>query len=324
MNSPQFYQDRKELGASQPLICLFELREHLQYVVTVYDPLEGTWETLPALPHFLGCYHRIPLSFNCIAVNQKLVLMGGYNPEEQEDVNTVFIYNFSSGNWSRGADMPVFRTYGTLSVSPEGLVYVAGGMDNHGNGLRGAAVYNVEEDEWKLLPDMSQERINCESDFRDGKFFVIGDDGDDLTTEVYDPERGAWTTIPTEEDTTPPLDGGLACSVGARSFSFHMQQRRVMEYDSKEKVWRAVSSIPETLGRFTSLVGWCDRVFVSGYAEDTGVEVFYMWTPSPPPPICGSEAEAQRGERSGKWDAIDRPQQYSPDQYIDFELTVEV
>ena len=65
-------------------------------------------------------------------------------------------------------------------------------------------------------------------------------------------------------------------------------------------------------------------MFVSGYAEDTGVEVFYMWTPSPPPPICGSEAEAQRGERSGKWDAIDRPQQYSPDQYIDFELTVEV
>ena len=37
MNSPQFYQDKKELGASQLLICLFELREHVQYVVTVYN-----------------------------------------------------------------------------------------------------------------------------------------------------------------------------------------------------------------------------------------------------------------------------------------------
>ena len=94
-----------------------------------------------------------------------------------------------------------------------------------------------------------------------------------------------------------------------------------MEYDSKENVWRVVSSCQRSLGLFKSLVGWRGRVFVSGYAEDTHDEVYYMWMP---PPICGSEAEAQRGERSGKWDAIDRPQQYSPDQYIDFELTVEV
>ena len=73
-------------------------------------------------------------------------MIGGYNPTEEEDVNTVFIYDFSSAKWIRGADMPMFRTCGALSVSPEGRVYVAGGVDNDGNALRGATVYSVEKD----------------------------------------------------------------------------------------------------------------------------------------------------------------------------------
>ena len=57
--------------------------------------------------------------------------------------------------------MPTARISPAFSVSPEGLLYVGGGEDDDENGLRGAEVYSVEEDEWKVLLDLSQERGNC-------------------------------------------------------------------------------------------------------------------------------------------------------------------
>jgi hypothetical protein len=63
-------------------------------------------------------------------------------------------------------------------------------MEDDENALREAAVYNVEEDEWKLLPDMSQEQDPCFGVFIEGKFFVIGGfnnesvDGLEWNTEV--------------------------------------------------------------------------------------------------------------------------------------------
>ena len=130
----------------------------------MYDPLQDTWETLPHLPHFPGRHHHgTPLFCNCISVNQKLVLIGGWTLFDDNVLNTVFIYNFSSAKWIRGADMPAARKSAAFSLSPEpeGLIYVVRGEDDDGNALQGAEVYSVEEDEWKVLLDLSQERGNC-------------------------------------------------------------------------------------------------------------------------------------------------------------------
>jgi hypothetical protein len=99
VNHPQFYEDRKKLGGHcepPPVICLVELREYLGYpvadlefVVSLFDPLGGTKKTLPPLPYFPGSHNGIPLFCHCVCVNQKLVLMGGWNPSD-----------FSSGKWS--------------------------------------------------------------------------------------------------------------------------------------------------------------------------------------------------------------------------------
>ena len=93
--------------------------------------------------------------------------------------------------------MPEIRISGALSVSPEGLLYVAGGHDDYEDFLRSAAVYNVFEDEWKILPDMREERDECYGAFIEGKFFVIsgynGESGDRFKRSA--PERGTWTTL---------------------------------------------------------------------------------------------------------------------------------
>jgi hypothetical protein len=305
VNHPQFYEDRKKLGTSQKCICLVELREYLgspvadlEFVVSLFDPLGGTKKTLPPLPYFPGSHNGIPLFCDCVCVNQKLVLMGGWNPSDPyqaEALNTVFIYDFSSGKWSRGADMPVIRTDGAFSVSPEGLLYVAGGHNGDEDFLRSAAVYNVSEDEWKLLPEMSQERDKCYGAFIHGKFFVISgystESGDrfDLSAEVYDPETGAWTTL--ENMWTVGEGKGpqscVAASSSGRLYSFQKQQG-VMEYDSDENVWRAVGSLPETLTRILCCVAWRDKIFV---CADSNGEACYMFEPA-----------------IGKWTAVERPQ----------------
>ena len=80
-----------------------------------------------------------------------------------------------------------------------------------------------------------------------------------------------------------------------------------MEYDSKENVWRAAGSLPQTLGTIMCCAAWRDMIFVSGSAKDTeGDAVFYML--KPPPPI---ECEAVTQDQIlGEWTAfpIQRPQ----------------
>ena len=100
----------------------------------------------------------------------------------------------------------------------------------------------------------------------------------------------------------------IASSDGARFFSIK-KQKGVREYYSKENVWRAVCSLPETLAKWndripyiTSHEAWHDRIFVSVYAKGThDDEVFYMLNP---PPIGSAVGGA-------KWEAIERPQ-HSP------------
>ena len=79
VKNPQFYQDRKNRGFSQQLICLNECRRlentplpmrlQSEFVITVYDHQQGSWETLPHLPHFPGAHHGIPRYCCCVCEN---------------------------------------------------------------------------------------------------------------------------------------------------------------------------------------------------------------------------------------------------------------
>ena len=83
VNNPEFYERRKQIGTSEQIICLFmEFLEYgandaPKYAVIVYDRLQGTWEMLPNIPHFPGCYHKIPQYIDCVSINQMLVFVRG-------------------------------------------------------------------------------------------------------------------------------------------------------------------------------------------------------------------------------------------------------
>ena len=192
----------------------------------------------------------------------------------------------------------------------------------------------MEEYEWKVLPDISQERGNCYAILNDGKFFVIDSklDGDifERSVDVYDLKRGAWTTIQ-EEEFPLRFDCIIASPKGARFFSVYKQEGAVMEYDSKENVWRDLCSLSEALAMWndrepmiTTCIGWCDMIFISVYAKgiSPNVEAYYMLKPPPKGSVAGAQ-----GENFGKWEAIERPQESHVDylfEEIIFSVAVEI
>jgi hypothetical protein len=97
VSNPEFYVDRKIYGTTEQLLCLIQQDPSYILEIRVCDPVKGTSERLPPIddPHFAG----IGGSFQCAAVNQKLVLLG-------EITKSVYIYDFESARWSRRVDMP--------------------------------------------------------------------------------------------------------------------------------------------------------------------------------------------------------------------------
>ena len=137
-------------------------------------------------------------------------------------------------------------------------------------------------------------------------------------------KRGAWTTIP-EEEAPPVLNCEIASTQGPRFFSVE-QSEGMMEYDSKENVWRVVSSIPERLalfGTITFRVAWRDRIFLGAIGPDHE-PLFYMWKPPPIQSETGAQAEA-----FGEWVAIEKHQHFhlglaDPETIDMFAVTVEI
>jgi hypothetical protein len=85
--------------------------------------------------------------------------------------------------------MPTPRCSFACSVdSSTGLVYVAEGVDERCNPLAAAEAYNVEEDEWEILPPMIQPHsLGCDGVFMEGKFMVFTED---RSVEVFEPSVG--------------------------------------------------------------------------------------------------------------------------------------
>jgi hypothetical protein len=179
VSSPTFYADRKISGTSEQLLCFIQLVLMVRkcvFVVTVCDPMKGTWERLPLIDHLH--VPGIPISCECVAVNRKLILVGGFHHSNSGLMQSVYIYDFESARWSRGADMPTLRFSFACSVdSSTGLVYVAGGTNKDSRPLAAAEAYNVEEDKWEILPPMIQPhgRRGCHGVFMEGKFMVLNE-----------------------------------------------------------------------------------------------------------------------------------------------------
>ncbi|XP_057824315.2 F-box/kelch-repeat protein At2g44130-like [Cryptomeria japonica] len=116
--------------------------------ISIYDPVEQSCQLLPQIPSGFEI-----LGFSQImCVNHKLVLLGlkHYGTSTKK----ILIYDFVSNTWKQGSDFHTARFMFACRASPEGSIYIVGGLEKHDPSclLREATVYNVEKDKWELLP----------------------------------------------------------------------------------------------------------------------------------------------------------------------------
>jgi hypothetical protein len=234
--------------------------------------------------------------------------MVGFYPSRKSLRKSVYIYDFESARWSRGADMPTARSGFACCVSPSnglvyvagglnehgnveedkweilppsnGLVYVAGGLNEHGNPLAAAEAYNVEEDKWEILPPMIQPhgRRGCHGVFMEGKFMVISGGNFNLSAEVFDPRAGTWrrweNTLGFSGD---PWTSFLVASSCGELYGF--SEEMVKKYDGEKSLWNVVASLPQSLSLINCATQWRDWIFVSGLVKPNK-DVSYLFHPS--------------------------------------------
>uniref|UniRef100_A0A1U7XQ20 F-box/kelch-repeat protein At1g80440-like n=2 Tax=Nicotiana sylvestris TaxID=4096 RepID=A0A1U7XQ20_NICSY len=142
------------------MVTLTITKPHGVTTLSVYDPEKACSYDLPPIPEMVD---GLPMFSQIIEVGPDLMVIGGFDPVSWRVLDSVFIYNFKSMSWRRGADMPgQQRLLFGCSSDSEKMVLVTGGHNDDKNvALRSVLLYDVEKDKWIVLPNMVMERYEC-------------------------------------------------------------------------------------------------------------------------------------------------------------------
>ncbi|HEY9060570.1 MAG TPA: kelch repeat-containing protein [Pseudobacteroides sp.] len=157
-----------------------------------YEPLTGLTTARSTLPVSLHGH-------SSVALNGKLIIIGGYNGTKYEDV--LYSYTPDMGKWTRKNDMIYQRSFFTSTVA-NGKIYAFGGFGGKNyelSSLDTVEEYDPVNNQWTECPKMSSTKVNLASAEVNGKIYVCG--GANVhpspydfydNTEEYDPVNKKW------------------------------------------------------------------------------------------------------------------------------------
>ncbi|EEF44682.1 F-box/kelch-repeat protein At1g80440 [Ricinus communis] len=304
---PEFYQRRKDSCNSQKLIVMAQARVHQKqgsnlikyranpvYSLTVLEPDTGDWCDLPPIP---GFSHGLPMFCQVVSVGSDLIVLGGLDPTTWEASDSVFIFNFVSATWRRGADMPgVRRSFFGCASNFSRTVFVVGGHDGEKNALRSGFAYDVANDEWIPLPDMARERDECKAVFHGGKLHVIGGYCTEMqgrfekSAEVFDAATWKWNDV--QDDFLLAAICPRTCVIGDDGlYICHGGDVLALKGGA---TWQAVAKLPANVCNVAYVSTWRGKLLVIG-SEALG-EPHIAYT---------------LDSNSYKWAKLETPKQYS-------------
>ncbi|XP_012700569.1 LOW QUALITY PROTEIN: F-box/kelch-repeat protein At1g80440-like [Setaria italica] len=334
VESPDYHRLRRAEGLARPVLALAQAQpaapaddaapaahKHSStaasggpansYRMVLLDPVEGRWAPLPALP---GPTESLPLFCQVAALDggqgrKRLVVVGGWDPETWAPMDAVFVYDFLTGAWRRGAPMPGPRRSFFACAAVGGAVYVAGGHDEEKNALRSALAYDPDADAWAWLPDMAAERDEPRGLCVAGRFLVVGGYPTQAqgrfvgSAEAFDPATSAWVPVQDGliEDGACPRT--CCAAPGASERMYMLRDGHLVARDGPAASWRPVAQVPEDALTAATVSAIPDgRVVVIGAGCHGGDQTVYVlreeagkgasWARAPAPPEFSGHVQA--------------------------------
>ncbi|XP_047308782.1 F-box/kelch-repeat protein At1g15670-like [Impatiens glandulifera] len=132
IESRQFYLLRKQLGLIKHSACLLHANPEMRsdepptpsYVINVLNPLSGECKTLSPLPNSTVEFDDLS---QIVSSQGKLVLLNSSDPFVSSLSNSLFVFDFSSGRWRQGKNLPKRKFSFAMAASDDCRVFVAGG-----------------------------------------------------------------------------------------------------------------------------------------------------------------------------------------------------
>ncbi|WCJ40665.1 Galactose oxidase/kelch repeat superfamily protein [Euphorbia peplus] len=306
IESSEFRRFRKDTSNTQKLIVMTQARvdrtensnllKHppgLIYRLTLLEPETGNWSDLPTIPGFPD---GLPMFSQVVSVGSQIVVLGGLDPATWEVSLAVYVFDFVTATWRRGADMPgVRRSFFGCASDLNRMVFVVGGHDGEKNALKSGLAYDVAKDEWVSLPDMARERDECKAVFHRGKVHVIGGYCTQMqgrfekSSEAFSVATWQWGDV--EEEFLIDATCPRTCTGGSEDvYICHGGYVVALWGDT----WQAVSKLPAEVCNVAYVTTWRTKVMVigsTGFGEAHSAYVLDL--------------------KRKKWAKVETPKQYS-------------
>jgi N-acetylneuraminic acid mutarotase len=162
-----------------------------------------TWRRLPDMPHKAA-------DCTAVAIDDKIIVFGGYHPTADTPLNYTQIYNVTTGTWSEGTPMPTAR-WGLIAATDGKRAFVFGGSKvGHDFTIKKLEIYDPDTDNWSTgtCSPVCCYAACAEYYEPTNKIYLIGGRCDssvldtciayNITTDSYDtsltnmPDKAAW------------------------------------------------------------------------------------------------------------------------------------
>lgn len=242
-----------------------------------YDPDADEWTTLATSPVWF---------FAMAVVQDKLTVVGGFDPKEQGCTNSLFAWNERETNWiSSLPDMPTARMHASAITMGTSLV-VAGGR-NRSTALTCVEVFSLESLQWYSAHPLLLERSSMKTVLHSGYWYLLGGERQGFATAraVCTPLQSlidsalhksgsvsrfkAIPSLPTSHGAMSVLGGTIVC-VGGRQGAENTTSATIFALAADPLSWLEIGEIPFPLTNSSAVLLSDEEILVIGGREENG------------------------------------------------------
>ena len=244
-----------------------------------YDPDTDEWTTLTTSPVWF---------FAMVVVQDKLTVVGGFDPDSQSCSDKLFSWNERTLTWSNTLpDMPTARMH--ASAITMGTSFVVAGGRNSSTALTNVEVFNLESMQWYSAHPLLLERSSMKTVFHSGYWYLLGGERQGFATSravctelqsLIDSalhKSGsvsrfkAIPSLPTSYSAISVLGGTLVCA-GGRQGGENVASEAIFALSADPLSWLEVGELPFPLTNSCAAVLSDTEILIVGGQDETGCD----------------------------------------------------